>query len=178
MDKEIKKIRKVNKGVTKEKVSNKEKELNELKERVEILENQLKSSLSDYQNLKRRIETEKENITDFKNSVILKEFLDIMDDIYLYIKHISGDNIKKEDIINGINVIYNKGSDVIKNQGIELQSVNIDDDYLFNEHEVIGTVIVDESKNNKVVDVVRNGYTQNGKVIRPARVIVGKIEQN
>ncbi len=172
-DKKTEKIKKETK-----KISPKEKEIKELQDKCLLLENQLKSYLSDYQNLKRRMDTEKENILDFKSSIILREFLDIIDDIFLYIKHISGEAIKKEDMVNGINIIYNKGRDIIKNQGIEIQNVNIGDSYSMYEHEVIGTVMEGEDKNNKIVDVVRVGYIQNGKVIRPAGVIVGKLNQN
>ena len=172
-DKKTEKIKKETK-----KISPKEKEIKELQEQKLLLENQLKSSLSDYQNLKRRMDTEKENILDFKSSIILREFLDIIDDIYLYIKHISGEAIKKEDMVNGINIIYNKGKDIMKNQGIEIQNVNIGDSYSMYEHEVIGTIMEGEDKNNKIIDVVRVGYVQNGKVIRPAGVIVGKLNQN
>ncbi|MCL4393010.1 nucleotide exchange factor GrpE [Patescibacteria group bacterium] len=156
----------------------KNKEVIELQEKNLLLENQLKSSLSDYQNLKRRMETEKENITDFKESIILREFLDIIDDIYLYIKHISNEGMKMEDAINGINIIYDKGIGVIKNQGIEEQEVKVGDDYSVYSHEVVGTVVADEDKNGKIIDIVRVGFLQNGKVIRPARVIVGKMNQN
>ena len=45
-------------------------------------------------------------------------------------------------------------------------------------HDSIETVVVDEEKNDhKVVEVVQKGYTLGDKVIRPAKVKVGKFEK-
>ena len=95
------------------------------------------------------------------------------DNLYLYIKHIEK-TIKDENILMGINMIYEESLNVIKAQGVTLSSVKEGDTFSPLLHEVVGTVAGEDE--NKIREVVRVGYEKDGKVIRPARVIVEKKE--
>jgi len=66
---------------------------------------------------------------------------------------------------------------VVKNQNIEIIEVEEGDIFDPSNHEAVGTVTVtDAAQDNKVIGVVRSGYTLNDKVIRPVRVVVGQIQ--
>ncbi len=166
-----------------EEIDKRDGEIKSLKEELEKTTNLLKSALSDYQNLKKRTETEKDNMVGITNSLLLRQFLEISDDIYTYISHLEksekdgNEKVSISEIKNGIKLIFDKCNDIVKSQGAQIMEVAEGDTFSPLHHEVIGTVNVeDPEKENKVIQVVRVGYEQNGKVIRAARIIVGKKE--
>lgn len=149
----------------------KEKEKEELNTSYQDALSSLKNALSDYQNLKKRVEVDKLNAQSMSDSIILRQFLDIVDDINLYIAHMKK-NGESSPFMEGIRNIYAKCMDIISSQGLVVQEVKVGDNYSPLESEVVGTVIGDED--NKVTEIVRVGYLQNGKIVRPVRVIVSK----
>ncbi|MHB8442944.1 MAG: nucleotide exchange factor GrpE [Patescibacteria group bacterium] len=166
-----------------EEIDKRDEEIKSLKEELEKTTNLLKNALSDYQNLKKRTEVEKENVVGITNNLLLRQFLEVADDIYAYILHLEqsekNGNLKVNisEIKSGTKLILDKCNDIVKGQGAQVMVVNEGDTFSPLNHEVIGTVNVDDpEKENKVIQVVRVGYEQNGKVVRPARIIVGKKE--
>lgn len=166
-----------------EEIDKRDEEIKSLKEELEKTTNLLKSALSDYQNLKKRTEVEKENAVGITNNLLLRQFLEVSDDIYAYILHLEqneksgNDKVNISEIKTGTKLILDKCNDIVKSQGAQVMVVNEGDVFSPLNHEVIGTVNVsDPEKENKVIQVVRVGYEQNGKVVRPARIIVGKKE--
>ena len=152
----------------------KESEINVLKKENEDLEVKLKSALSDYQNFKRRVDTEKDNNINVINNILLKEFLNVLDNIYLYMKHLEKNNNVDEAVLSGIKMIYDQCNEVVVSQGLSVEEVKEGDLVSPLLHEVVGTVIGE--KENVITEVVRVGYMKDGRVVRPARVIAVKKE--
>ena len=154
----------------------KDKEIEALGKEKEDLEIKLKSALSDYQNLKRRVETEKENNANVANNIILREFLNVLDNIYLYMNHLEKDKDKgvSESILSGIKLIYAQCNEIVVSQGLILEDVKAGDRVSPLLHEVVGTVTGE--RDGVITEVVRVGYLKDGLVIRAARVIVEKKE--
>jgi molecular chaperone GrpE len=75
---------------------------------------------------------------------------------------------------NGIDLIYNKFRDFLKQNGLrEIESLN--SDFNVDLHEAVNKVPVeDESMKGKVVDVVEKGYWLHDKVLRFSKVVVGE----
>lgn len=176
INKKDKKLKDTSKDIEKEvfaELDRKDAQIEDLKAQVLDLEGKLKSALSDYQNFKRRIENDKENASNLLENFLLREIINISDNIYLYIKHLEKDK-KDESILTGIRMIYSDCENVIKSQGVVLEEVNVGDTFSPILHEVVGTVVGEDE--NKIVEVVRVGYKKGDQVIRPARVIVQKKE--
>ncbi len=152
-------------------IEDKDKEKDDLNTSYQNALSSLKNALSDYQNLKKRVEVDKSNAQSMSDSIILRQFLDIVDDINLYVAHMEK-NGESSPFMEGIRNIYSKCMDIVKSQGLEVQNVKVGDNYSPLDSEVVGTVVGDED--NKVTEIVRVGYLKNGKVIRPVRVIVSK----
>ena len=73
----------------------------------------------------------------------------------------------------GVQLIYQKLAGVLKKRGIEAidaYGMPFDDAW----HEALTEIPADPEMKGKVVDVVEKGYTMNGKLIRHAKVVVGK----
>jgi molecular chaperone GrpE len=75
---------------------------------------------------------------------------------------------------NGIDLIYGKFSEFLKQNGIkEIESLN--SNFNVDLHEAVAKVPVQEDdKKGKVVDVVQKGYFLQDKVLRFSKVVVGE----
>jgi len=137
---------------------------------VSVLEEQLKESedkyvrlYSDFDNYKRRVIKEKEEIKNNTKVSMITSILDMDNDIALAIK-----NIKDESAREGVQLIANKIETFLKGHGIEpIQTETYDQDL----HEVISILPIGESK---IVDVVNKGYTLDGKPFRYPKIILGE----
>ncbi len=147
------------------------KQSSDQEKKIKELENQLKKVLSDYQNLKRdmgkRLDFEEVMI----RKSVMKDLINLADDIDLAIDKVTDEKGWRE----GVRGILEKFYTVIQSLGGEVVSVKKGDKFDPNMHEAIGTV--NEGKDGTVVKVVQNGYMLGEVVVRPARVIVSKIEK-
>lgn len=118
---------------------------------------------ADFDNFKRRVSKEKEEI---KNSVkisMLSSILDIDSDLSLALNQ-----IKDKEAKEGVNLILNKLDKFLKSQNIESIQTDI---YDSDNHEVISIL---ETGENKIVDVVSKGYMMAGKPLRFPKIILSK----
>ena len=74
----------------------------------------------------------------------------------------------------GIQLVFSKLRNTLKNQGLKAM-VSINTDFDVEKHEAITEIPVqDEKLKGKVIDEVQKGYYLNDKIIRFAKVVVGK----
>jgi molecular chaperone GrpE len=137
---------------------------------VSVLEEQLKEEknkylllYADFENYKRRIHKEKEELKNNTKVSMITSILDMDNDIELAIK-----NIKDDSARDGVKLIASKVQNFLKTQGIEpIQTETYDEDL----HEVISVLEIGETK---IVDVVSKGYTLNEKPFRFPKIVLGK----
>jgi molecular chaperone GrpE len=73
----------------------------------------------------------------------------------------------------GVQLVFNKLRNTLQARGLTaMESINADFDV--EKHEAITEIDVPEKQKGKVVDVVEKGYYLNNKIIRFAKVVVGK----
>jgi molecular chaperone GrpE len=95
-----------------------------------------------------------------------------MDDFDRALKHLN-DSSDYEGMKNGIELIYSKFDDFLKQNGvkeIEALASNFNVDI----HEAVAKLPVREDIKGKVVDVVLKGYYLQDKVLRHSKVVVGE----
>jgi len=134
------------------------------KERIAELENNWKRALADYKNLERRTAEEKEEFAQFANMVLIQRLLPIVDNLQLLEKHV-------ED--TGLKMIVKEFKQVLEDNGVvsmEAYKKDFDADKM----DCIETVECEEKDQGKVVEVITEGYLFKNKVLRPAKVRVGK----
>jgi len=137
---------------------------------VSVLEEQLKEEknkylllYADFENYKRRVQKEKEELKNNTKVSMITSILDMDNDIELAIK-----NIKDDSARDGVKLIASKIQNFLKTQGIEpVQTESYDEDL----HEVISVLEIGETK---IIDVVSKGYTLNGKPFRFPKIVLGK----
>ena len=137
--------------------------VDELNKKLEEANNKYMLLYADFENYKRRVQKDKEELKNNTKVSMITSILDMDNDIALAIK-----NIKDEGAKEGVKLIANKIETFLKGQGIEPIQTNTYDEDL---HEVISILPIGEKK---VVDVVSKGYTIDGKPFRYPKIILGE----
>jgi len=147
-------------------------ENNKLKEQINNLKEEIKRSIADFSNYKKRLEKEFEIISFEKNKKIILEFISFKENLNLAIKH---ENNK--DALKNLIQLNNNYQNSLNRLNIEkIEVLNKDFDY--NTSECVTRQKTDSKKeNNKVVSVLEDGYTYKQKLLKPAKVIVGFLEE-
>lgn len=118
---------------------------------------------AEFENYKRRVQKEKEELKFNTKVGMVTPILDMDNDISIAIK-----NIKDESAKQGVQLIAQKLESFLKSQGIETIQTETYDDEL---HEVISVVPTGKTE---VIDVVSKGYMLNGKPFRHPKIVIGQ----
>lgn len=128
--------------------------------------------LAEFDNYKKRTSREKYDLMTTASRDVVLALLPVIDDFERALK--LKDQSAGEGFDTGIQLIYNRMLNVLQSQGLKaMESTNetFDPDL----HEAITEVPVKDPEDaGKIVDTIEKGYTLNDKIIRHAKVIVGK----
>jgi molecular chaperone GrpE len=116
---------------------------------------------ADFENYKRRVQKDKEELVLNTKTKMLSSILDMDNDISIALKSM-------DKVDEGVLLIAHKLDTFLKSQGIETIQTEVYDEDL---HEVISVIPSDEQK---VVDVVSKGYSLNGKPFRYPKIVLGR----
>ncbi|MDH3004911.1 MAG: nucleotide exchange factor GrpE [Candidatus Shikimatogenerans sp. JK-2022] len=144
----------------------KEKKIKKLKEEKNILKEKNLRILAEFENFQKRKEKEKKDI--FKSNIIniIKNILPILDDIKRLIKE---EKITKD---KGIYLIYKNFKKILKSYGLKKIKVKIGDNFDLNLHYAISKK-KNKKMQNKILEILEDGYYLEDKIIRCTKVIVG-----
>lgn len=157
-----------------------EEEINPLQEQVEKLMTE-KAELSDkylrlsaeFQNYRRRTAREKMDIIQTAGRDVIKVLLPVLDD-FNRAKKAADDNDSIEAFSEGVQLVYEKLHRVLEQKGLKALETN---GKVFNAdfHEALTEIPAptDDMK-GKIIDTIESGYALNDKIIRYAKVVVGK----
>jgi len=134
-------------------------------------------SKADYINLKRRNDEEVANLKDLVSTSILSDFLSILDVFEMAFKDKEAWNQAPQNWRVGVEHIYNQFKSVFENYGIV--GINpFNQTFDPNLHEATENVPTDDpAQDHKILEVVLKGYKMRDKILRPAKVKVGQLEQ-
>lgn len=127
---------------------------------------------AEFDNFRRRTAKERIELISTAGEEVIKGLLPILDDCERALQVLRQSNDSAA-AIEGTELIYTKLMNFLKGRGlavIEAKEKELDTEF----HEAVAQFPVeDNDKKNKIIDVVQQGYTLNGKVIRYAKVVVG-----
>jgi molecular chaperone GrpE len=148
------------------------KQIQELNKKIEYYDDQLKRSQADFINFKKRSIQDKENFAFYEVSKILNEFLIFKQTLEKAV--VSEENQKsKEHLIH----LKNNYENILNRLKVKKENI-LGKDFDYNIAECVQTLKVKNKKqHNKVLDVLENAYTYKDKLIKPAKVIVGELEE-
>jgi len=109
-------------------------------------------------------------IVRFAGEDIARDMVEILDSFDLCIASLSVDN---QSLAKGIYMIRTQLEDLLKKRGMERIIVSVGHQFDPGLHEAISTIQSDKPP-GIVIEEIEKGYTWNGKLLRPARVVVSK----
>jgi molecular chaperone GrpE len=120
---------------------------------------------ADFLNIRKRDEEAKTEFLKFAHSDLLTQLMPVLDSLTLAVQHGS-----KE-----CEAVYKQLMQILKQNGLE-ESNPVGEMFDPRFHESIGTVDTEEKgDDHKILEVMQKGYILHGKIIRPAKVKIGQI---
>lgn len=128
---------------------------------------------AEFDNYKRRSAKERIELIQTAGKEVIASLLDVLDDSERAEKQLQTSN-DLEQIKKGIELVFGKLRTTLQAKGLKaMESINTDFDV--EKHEAITEIPAPTEKlKDKVVDEVQKGYYLNDKIIRFAKVVVGK----
>lgn len=127
---------------------------------------------AEFDNFKRRNAKERIELIQTAGKDVIVSLLEVLDDCERAEKQLNESNdinLQKEGVI----LVFNKLRNTLHGKGLAaMESKNTEFDV--EKHEAITEVEVPEDMKGKVVDEIEKGYYLNNKIIRFAKVVVGK----
>jgi len=163
---------------TKEKMD----EAEELQSRIEDLQKEkeelfakLQRVSADYDNLQKRTAKQIAESISYEKEKIIKTFLPVLDDFERTLQNAqSAANVNV--LLKGIQMVYYQMLDILKSLNVEQIKAQGE---IFDPvtHQAVMQKTEPEQEENIVLEEFQKGYTLNGRVIRPSKVIVNKLTQ-
>lgn len=149
-----------------------ETEISRLSSELEEQKDKYLRLAAEFDNYKRRTSKEKIEMIQTAAKETISSLLDVMDDVDRAENQMeTSDDITQ--VKEGNRLVFNKLRNVLQQKGVKLMD-SIHTDFDVEKHEAIREVEAGDKLKGKVVDEVIKGYYLNDKLIRFAKVVVGK----
>ncbi len=165
----------VEEEVAKEEPLTIEEQLEEAKARAdENYQNYLRSvaALDTY---KRRVIREKDDLRQYALSGLLESVLPVYDNMGLGLMSAEQDADPKV-VVQGIQMVLTQFKSVLGENGVEEITPGKGDAFDHNHHEAVQSKPSEEVEDGAILQLIRKGFTLNGRLVRPATVIVAGAE--
>jgi molecular chaperone GrpE len=148
-------------------------ETDKLKEELQQQKDKYLRLVAEFDNAKKRHARERIEWMQTAGKEIITALLDVLDDADRAEKQLQ----KSDDLVQikeGVQLVFNKLRTILQNKGLRTME-SISKVFDVEEHDAITEIpIPDDNLKGKVVDEVQKGYFLNDKLIRHAKVVVGK----
>ena len=125
---------------------------------------------ADTENFKKRLRKEKEDFSQYANEKLLKELILINDNLE---RAFSAENPTVETMKEGVEMILKQFHSFLEKENVELiESLGKKFDPAI--HEVLCQVESEEHEENTITEEFSKGYQLNGRILRPAKVVIAK----
>ena len=152
-------------------IKKKSPSVKELNETINNEKDKYVRLFAEFENYKRR--TAKERIDLFKTAgkEVLSSLIPVVED---FKRALNQEDPNQEDD-QGIQLIYNKLIETLKNQGLEELEVEIGDSFDSEIHEAISQIPAqNDDQKGKIIDIIEGGYKLGDQVIKFPKVVVAQ----
>jgi molecular chaperone GrpE len=126
---------------------------------------------ADLENLRKRTLREKEELRLFSASRVLEDLLPVMDNLALGLTAAKQPNADLKTLTGGVDMVLTQFKSALGNHGLkEIHPAGQPFDP--HQHEALSHAPSPDVKAEHVLNVIRTGYSLNGRLLRPASVIV------
>ena len=152
----------------------------ELTQKVEELQNELSEAkdkylrlVAEFDNYKKRTVKERLDLINTAGKETIAAILPVLDD-FDRAKKSADDDASNEIFSEGVTLVYNKLHGMLKSKGLSpMESTGLEFDPEL--HEAITEIPApSEDMKGKIIDTIETGYLLHDKIIRHAKVVVGK----
>ena len=137
------------------------------------LRNKFERFKEDFDSFRARTNKDKEDFGHRKVEDVVYNFLLVADNIENALRTTDPKNCDPQKLLRGLEILSTMFKDALKKAGIE-EIDPLDKPFDPDFHEAVGEMVNKKKKEHTVVFVQQKGYVYNGRVLRPARVIVSK----
>jgi len=136
-------------------------------EKLAALEDRLLRLAADFDNYKKRVARERQELVTLANERLVKELLPVLDDLERAL--VAAAEHEEARLEEGVRLVHRALESLLERNGVK----EIDTDGAFDPH-VHEALLAQPSEADEgtVIDVVQKGYTLGDRVVRPARVVV------
>lgn len=128
-------------------------------------------ALADLENFRRRSVREKDELRAFAASRVMEDLLPVMDNLTLGLDAARAPNASLKALVDGIEMVATQLKSALSTHGLqEINPANAPFDP--NLHEAVSQQPSADVPEGKVLQVIRTGYSLNGRLLRPATVVV------
>jgi molecular chaperone GrpE len=128
-------------------------------------------AVADLENFRRRSVREREELRQFATSGVLGDLIPVLDSLAMALNAARQPKADLKSLADGVERVLNQFKSALAGQGFtEINPVGQPFDP--HQHEAISHQPSDEVESGHVVTVVRTGFSLNGRLLRPASVIV------
>lgn len=146
----------------------------ELEKKCFQLEDQLKRSIADYQNLLRRTQQEREQMRLYAAEPVILALIPALDNFYYALKSFNNQSPEGEQFLSSLKMMWNNLASSLEQIGCKLlDPIGQNYDPIF--HEAVGK-LASNSPEGTILEVFRPGYVLRDRVLKPAQVVVASAE--
>jgi molecular chaperone GrpE len=148
-------------------------QLEKLKEEVAAARDQTVRAHAEMQNIRRRAEQDVEKAHKFALDRFAGDIVNVADNLERALGTVDKADEKQKTIAEGLELTLKSLLDTLAKHGVQ-QLNPLGEPFNPQQQEAIAMVPNPAMEPNSVMDVMQKGYALNGRVIRPARVVVSK----
>ncbi len=148
-------------------------------DKIKDLKDQLLRSLAENENLRKRTAKEIEQIKKYGHISLLRDFLNVVDNMERAVKSSTSENQSEtgvKNLIDGIEIVLNEMKSLLdRNQIKKIEPLHERFDYNF--HQAMFEAPSSDYEEGFILEVIQPGYVLHDRLIRPAMVGVSKGEK-
>lgn len=128
-------------------------------------------------NYRKRMERDRENLLKYGNEKVLSDLIQVVDNFDRMIDMLRPDEDQKiKNMVTGLDMVRKQFLETLSKHGLTpVEAVGKEFDPNF--HEALAQEYAEGAKPNEVIKEFQKGYSLNGRLIRPAKVVVSSDKQ-
>jgi len=131
---------------------------------------------ADYANFQKRVPKQISDSVAFEKESVIKSFLSTLDNFeHTLNKSHAAETV--DIVLDGVRIVYDQMTDVLKSHGVERIDA-VDEPFDPSRHEAMLRREEPDKADSVVLEEFQKGYTLNGRVIRPSKVVVNRVARN
>lgn len=144
-----------------------ERQLEERAAECERLQDQLLRARADFDNYRKRLLREMEQVRQTASLGLIQKLLPVIDNLERALAHADAN----DGFVEGVNMVYKQFQDILGAEGlVAIPTVN--ETFDPNVHDALATMPSDNIESGVILDEYERGYMMHNNIVRPARVIV------